>query len=58
MELQHDIVTLDLRSYDGSAQGKLLVQNVKGLLYDRGAFEQRVGQGMRPNSFVRPRMEF
>jgi hypothetical protein len=58
LELQHDIVTLDLRGYDGSAQAKLHVQNVKGLLYARPAFEQRVAQGLKPNSFVRPRMEF
>ena len=49
---------MDLRGYDNIGQTKLPVENIKGLLYARPAFEQRVGQGLKPNSFVRPRMEF
>jgi hypothetical protein len=56
LELQHDIVTFDLRAFDAMGQAKLPVENVKGQLYARPAFERRLAEQQRPNSFVRPRL--
>jgi hypothetical protein len=58
LELQHDIVTFDLRAFEQTGHTKLPVENIKSQLYGKLNFDQRLMHQQKPNSFIRPRIEF
>jgi hypothetical protein len=49
---------LDVQTFEENGEGKLPIENIKYQLYAPDTFEQRLQRKEKPNSFVRPKMEF
>ena len=51
-------MSFDIEAFVQSGETKVPLENIKGRLYSRQTLDQRIQNHERPNSFVRPRMEF